>query len=166
MRPLLINVVVVASCLIATPLFAEDIIQDNDIIAVTGSVEPCDDFGRFVAWRTRVTDGVIEIDGQTITASGLSTRKLQESLELIMGPNLGTRLSAIQIEIISPEHHSESRTNSCEMISEAIKACEKRVRRFEEKEGSLAAVSYNKSFKFVPPASWLHRTRAAHAPLN
>ncbi len=26
--------------------------------------------------------------------------------------------------------------------------------------------SHNKSFKYVPPASWLHRTRAAHAPLN
>jgi len=31
---------------------------------------------------------------------------------------------------------------------------------------SVTCVKPNKAFKYVPPASWLHRTRAAHAPLN
>jgi len=31
---------------------------------------------------------------------------------------------------------------------------------------SLRPRPYNKSLKYVPPASWFHRTRAAHALLN
>jgi len=30
----------------------------------------------------------------------------------------------------------------------------------------IVCKKFNKALKFVPPASWLHRTRAAHAPLN
>ena len=135
---------------------AEDTIRNDDIIIVKGSVKYCEGWGQFVAWRTRVVDDVIEIDGHKIRAAGLSPEALHESLSSVLGPELGTLLSAVNVEVMSSEEYKHQKIDMCESglkMRKALDACEKEMIQFQERQKKVAAAAYNKSLKFVPPAS-------------
>jgi len=48
----------------------------------------------------------------------------------------------------------------------SLEELEEKLRKVELLKAVASARLYNKSFKFVPPASWLHPTRTAYARLN
>jgi len=156
MKSLPAIIILIGHCALAELAIAEETIRNDDVVIFRGYVKHCEDLGQFLNWRNRVVDGKLEIYGQSLKVVGLTPRSLHESLSKLFGPELGTRLSAVTLEVMSSDDYEQNRIDLCKeglLMRKAIEACERRINEYRERHKDVAAAA---------PDTPFHRTPGTH----
>jgi hypothetical protein len=146
-------IISMGQCAFCQLAIAEETIRNNDVVIFKGYVKHCEDMGQFVNWRNRVVDGELKIYGHTVQAVGLSPRSLYESLAELLGPDLGTRLSAVTVEVMSSDEYEDNRIDLCKegvLMRKAIERCERRIEEYRERQKNVAAAAHDTLFDPAP----------------